>query len=177
MVNKELLLEDIKFPIKTEHNYCWDATGQYNVCNLLHKDSYYKIDGEYKDEGTQNVRFAYEDGNFIHIESGKKIGMVRGWGTLQYKDHAEERQDNIGQYLVRCLNRVGDVRIYRREDTQHITKMEGKGFHAIHVKRFKDMYNEKDFEGIAYIKSFDGYDEAMKWFGTQGATAFGKILE
>lgn len=103
-MNKELLFEDVTFPIKTEMRYCFDSRSEM-VCNIYEEELCYKIDGDYKNEGEQDIQFKLENGNFICIDTGEKVGMVRGWGTLQYKDRAEERQDNIAEYLLRCLNR------------------------------------------------------------------------
>ena len=110
-INYEMLQQDINFPlIKDPGNYSiyiWDNE-HHMVANYLNENFIdlvnEKVLGEMKiiDE-SQELFFIHGD-VIVKKDSLEQILLVRGWGRLQYKDNAEERQENILNYLLNCLN-------------------------------------------------------------------------
>jgi hypothetical protein len=109
MIDKKMLLEDLKFPLRFDgYSYIWDKDGHMvamfvdnadkEFCNeILTAINTYadNLDRPMKEE--QKV-------SFKHGEFKDKIGNVflitRGWGRLQYKSEPEKRQDNMHLILI-----------------------------------------------------------------------------
>ena len=108
-MNKEQLLEDVKFPIKWDSKeykmYIFDADNNMiaEVDNkqdaTKSKHPFEKLIGDFKEVAvaSQNQRYFIYQGDFYDQEEGERIGLVRGWGRLQYKD-------NIANYILIVLN-------------------------------------------------------------------------
>ena len=116
-MNKEQLLEDVKFPLKWDTDvykmYIFDSVNKM----IAQVDSYLdatekehpfeKLIGDYKDVGENpNPKYTLYKGDFYNVfkNAGDPIGMVRGWGRLQYKENPEERQDNMAEYILNIIN-------------------------------------------------------------------------
>jgi len=112
-VNLDLLKQDIIFPLKSDccQLYVWD--NDHNMIamwdleitkeeeeNFINKAN--KIAENGFNFGDSRNLFTLDHGN--HIQQGVEVLITRGWGRLQYKDRAEERQDNISAFLNNCLN-------------------------------------------------------------------------
>ena len=115
-MNKEQLLEDVKFPLKWDSDaykmYIFDADmnmiaevdSKQDATKVNHP--FEKLIGDFKEVSVtnQNQRYFIYQGDFYDQEEGERIGLVRGWGRLQYKDNPEQRQDNIAEYILIVLN-------------------------------------------------------------------------
>jgi len=115
-MNKEQLLEDVKFPLKWDSKsykmYIFDADmnmiaevdNKKDATKINHP--FEKLIGDFKEVAatSQNQRYFIYQGDFYDQEEGERIGLVRGWGRLQYKENNEERQDNIANYILIVLN-------------------------------------------------------------------------
>ena len=115
-MNKEQLLEDVKFPLKwdsneykiyifdTENNMIAQVENKQDATKINHP--FEKLIGDFKEVSatSQNQRYFIYQGDFYDQKEGERIGLVRGWGKLQYKENAEERQDNIANYIQIVLN-------------------------------------------------------------------------
>ena len=113
--NKELLLEDITWPLKWDSKeykmYIFDngnnmiAQIDIDLDAVSNYHPFEKLIGGYKEVETHRTNpYSLKEGEFIDNETGEVTGRVRGWGRLQYKDRPEERQDNIANYILTVIN-------------------------------------------------------------------------
>lgn len=116
-MNKEQLLEDVKFPLKWDSKaykmYIFDAENNMiaqvdsdNLDAVENEHPFEKLIGDFKEASVsrQGLRYFMYQGDIYDQKKGMRIGLVRGWGRLQYKDNPEQRQDNIAEYLLIQLN-------------------------------------------------------------------------
>lgn len=115
-MNKEQLLENVKFPLKWDSKaykmYIFDAEMNMiaqvdrNLDAIDNDHPFEKLIGDFKEASVMSTgeRYFLYQGNFYDQKLGLCIGSVRGWGSLQYKDNPEERQDNIAEYILTILN-------------------------------------------------------------------------
>ena len=77
-----------------------------NIDATTEEHPFEKIIGDFKEVtvSNQGSRYFIYQGDFYDQKTGKRIGLVRGWGGLKYKDRPEERQDNIAEYILIILN-------------------------------------------------------------------------
>jgi len=104
--DEKLLKEDVSFPLKEQGmSYLFDAKG--NMIAMFNDDGVALksvLFGEYRVAETNTGEFELVDGDFIRKSDGAVIGLVRGWGRIQYKNTPEKRQDNIAAFLLGLLN-------------------------------------------------------------------------
>jgi len=108
-MNKEMLLEDLKFPLKWDSKsykmYIFDsdmnmvAQVDMDLDATVNKHPFEKLIGNYKEPKVNYGVYKVIEGDFINILTLETAGLVRGWGGLKYKDSPEERQDNIAEYI------------------------------------------------------------------------------
>jgi len=115
-MNKKLLLENVKFPLKWDSDkykvYILDSVNQIIAQIDIHQNAtewehaFHKLVGDFKEVSVsdQSTRYFLYQGDFYDQEEGKRIGLVCAYGKLQYKENPEKRQDNIAEYILIVLN-------------------------------------------------------------------------
>ncbi len=123
-INYMQLRQDVKFPLQwdTEDYKIFVLDAESNVIFQVDSDNYDATDEESehpfewligtplndeKEMNFVNPRFIEYAGEIYDRHDGKRIGQVRGWGRLQYKEQAVNRQDNIVKYALKVLNNIG----------------------------------------------------------------------
>tara|TARA_R100000656_G_scaffold29994_1_gene26264 strand:+ start:834 stop:1214 length:381 start_codon:yes stop_codon:yes gene_type:complete len=122
-VDKQMLRQDIKFPLKWDSDeyklYLFDS--EHNMIAMVYSNvpaeertdhPFEKLIGEYKHEGgfapapPTIPKYSLYQGDYYTSEdnAAEPFGCVRGWGRLQYKDNPEQRQDNIANYILNVMN-------------------------------------------------------------------------
>ena len=113
-MNKEQLLEDVKFPLKLGEgkykNTIFDSnreiiaeietTGKYEI------HPFEKLLGDFKEVNVKkqgNTYFEYQGDIYDQVE-GQRIGCVGNCTRLMSRDNPFERQDNIPEYILIILN-------------------------------------------------------------------------
>ena len=113
IINKEMLFEDIKWPLKWDSDcrlYIFDAENNMiaevdSDLENINTHPFEKLLGDYKEPEINYVQFSLHEGVFYDIFNPEEpVGCVRGFGRLQYKDKPEERQDNIANYILSIIN-------------------------------------------------------------------------
>jgi hypothetical protein len=120
-MNKEQLLEDVKFPLKWDTDsykmFIFDTEGHMiadveytNLDATKETHPYEKLIGDFKEAPVMQTGaryFAYQ-GDIYDQQKGIRVGSVRNWGHLRnkYKDEdlAMMRQDNIMDYILITIN-------------------------------------------------------------------------
>ncbi len=115
-INKELLLEDIIFPVRfdgymmylfdKENNMIAMSSADRNINAKVLKRIEDAIN-TYKDNLDrplkESPKVTLKDGTFYDVK-GKEFLITRGWGRLKYKSNPELRQDNISNYILMAIN-------------------------------------------------------------------------
>ena len=116
-MNKEQLLEDVKFPLKWNSDkykvYILDSVNQIIAQIDIHQNAtewghaFHKLVGDFKEINVsdQSTRYFLYQGNFYDQQKGVRIGShVNEWARLIDKDNPEEIQDTIVEYILIVLN-------------------------------------------------------------------------
>jgi len=115
-MNKDLILQDIDFPISWDTDeykmYLFDADmnmiAQVEYSVLDARENYHpfeKLIGGYKEVESIGNRYSLTHGDFYDTQGpSEPIGCVRGWGRLQKLEGGEDRQDNIAEYMLNVMN-------------------------------------------------------------------------
>lgn len=114
--NKQLLLEDITFPLRID-DWCvfiWDSNR--NMVAMFDDSREISTDASkliiealnsYINEPDrplkESPKVILKNGNFYDVNN-RLFLITRGWGRLQQKPNPEARQDNISNYILNAIN-------------------------------------------------------------------------
>lgn len=78
-----------------------------NLCNVTF-DNHIKKDICYLKDDIIYIKAkeTYKETYFPFVINDYPFIRIRNWGELQYKDNAEQRQDNILHFLVKAINHL-----------------------------------------------------------------------
>lgn len=107
-MDKDLLLDTIKFPLKYDGiSYIWDATSDMVAQKIDESDLDYnhltKALNSYKEAGfpeVQNTGYRFIPEYDIIQKGAEELYFdIRGWGRIQYLDRPEERMQAVGDFF------------------------------------------------------------------------------
>ena len=63
---------------------------------------------------------------YINDSEGNMITQIRGWGRLQYLPDAEQKQDDIGEFVAEAINEKLNRPAFQNEATRTVIRQTAK---------------------------------------------------